>query len=240
MSNTERNETSLFDDFSKGVFKENPILVLLIGLCPTLAVSTTVVNAVGMGIAVIFVLFFSNVLVSMLKDYIPEKVRIPGYIIIIASFVTIADLLLNAFLPAMAKSLGVYVPLIVVNCIIFARAEAFASKNNITRAMLDALGMGFGFLIGITLIALIREVLGTCIIDFSDYIKNPDWAKISLPFVNKDTSEVVINLFDKDYKIYSGAMLFISPAGALFVFGLLLAGINALRNIKEKIKKDIE
>ena len=148
------------ENFTKGILKENPIFIILLGLCPTLAVSTQVVNAIGMGAGVIFVLLGSNIFVSLLKDFIPEKVRIPAYIVIIASFVTIVDLVMQAYAPALSKNLGVFVQLIVVNCIILGRAEAFASKNNIKESVLDALGMGIGFTLGLGLISLIREVLG--------------------------------------------------------------------------------
>ena len=147
-------------NFSKGIIKENPIFIILLGLCPTLAVSTQVVNAIGMGAGVIFVLLGSNIFVSLLKDFIPEKVRIPSYIVIIASFVTIVDLVMQGYAPSLSKSLGVFVQLIVVNCIILGRAEAFANKSNLKDSVLDALGMGVGFTLGLALISLIREVLG--------------------------------------------------------------------------------
>ena len=148
-------------NFSKGIFKENPIFIILLGLCPTLAVSTQVVNAIGMGAGVIFVLLGSNIFVSLLKNFIPEKVRIPSYIVIIASFVTMVDLFMQGYAPALSKNLGVFVQLIVVNCIILGRAEAFANKNNVKDSVLDALGMGVGFTLGLLLISLIREVLGS-------------------------------------------------------------------------------
>lgn len=147
-------------EFTKGIFKENPILVLLLGLCPALGVSTMVSNSLGMGGGVIFVLLGSNIMVSLLKNFIPPKVRIPSYIVIIASFVTIVEMAMKAYAPALYNSLGVFVPLIVVNCIILGRAEAFANRNTLGVSILDALGMGVGFTLGLTLIALIREVLG--------------------------------------------------------------------------------
>ncbi len=147
-------------NFTKGIVKENPIFIVMLGLCPTLAVSTQVVNAIGMGVGVIFVLLGSNIFVSLLKDFIPDKVRIPSYIVIIASFVTIVDLVMQGFAPDLSKNLGVFVQLIVVNCIILGRAEAFASKNTLKDSVLDALGMGVGFTLGLALISLIREVLG--------------------------------------------------------------------------------
>jgi len=150
----------LVKEFTKGIFKENPIFIVLLGLCPTLAVSTQVVNALGMGAGVIFVLLGSNIFVSLLKDFIPERIRIPSYIVIIASFVTMVDLFMQAYAPDLSKSLGVFVQLIVVNCIILGRAEAFANKNTLGKSVLDALGMGVGFTMGLLLISLIREVLG--------------------------------------------------------------------------------
>ena len=147
-------------EFSKGLIRENPIFIIVLGLCPALAVSTQVVNALGMGIGVIFVLLGSNIFVSLLKGFIPERVRIPAYIVIIASFVTIVDLVMQAYAPSLSKSLGVFVQLIVVNCIILGRAEAFANKNNVKDSIRDALGMGLGFTLALLIISLIREVLG--------------------------------------------------------------------------------
>jgi len=151
---------SLSGELLKGIYKENPVLRLALGLCPTLAVSSSVSNAVGMGAAATFVLLCSNIIVSMIKNIVPKKIRIPVYIVIIASFVTIADLVMAGFAPALHKSLGIFVPLIVVNCIILGRAEAFASKNNIGRSVFDALGMGIGFTLTLTIIGFFRELLG--------------------------------------------------------------------------------
>lgn len=151
----------MIEEFTKGLIRENPIFIIVLGLCPALAVSTQVVNALGMGAGVIFVLLGSNFFVSVLKDFIPQKVRIPAYIVIIASFVTIVDLSLQAFAPSLSKSLGVFVQLIVVNCIILGRAEAFASKKTLSESLLDALGMGIGFTFGLLLISFFREVLGS-------------------------------------------------------------------------------
>lgn len=144
----------------KGICKENPIFVLLLGLCPTLAVTTSVKNGLGMGAATTFVLFFSNFIISMIKSIIPPNVRIPCYIVIIATFVTIVEMLMKAYFPALDQSLGIFIPLIVVNCVILGRAEAFASKNSIIDSIYDAIGMGLGFTLSLSLIALIREVLG--------------------------------------------------------------------------------
>ena len=151
---------SLVKEFAKGLWRENPTLVLLLGLCPTLAVTTSLPNAVGMGLAATFVLVCSNVLISVLKKLIPSEVRIPAYIMIIATFVTVAKLLMAAYLPALKEALGIFLALIVVNCIILGRAEAFASKNPPLASFFDGLGMGLGFTSGLSVIAVFREILG--------------------------------------------------------------------------------
>jgi electron transport complex protein RnfE len=150
----------MINEFTKGIFKENPIFVIVLGLCPALGVSSQVVNALGMGAGVIFVLTGSNIFVSLLKDFIPAKVRIPSYIVIIASFVTIVEMVMEAYMPSLFNSLGVFVPLIVVNCLILGRAEAFANKNGVAASVMDALGMAIGFTLSLVLIAFVREVLG--------------------------------------------------------------------------------
>ena len=150
----------LFNEFTKGILKENPLFIIMLGLCPTLGVSTQVANALGMSAGVLFVILGSNIFISLLKDFIPDKVRIPAYVVIIASFVTMVEMTMQAFMPPLYKNLGVYVPLIVVNCIILGRAEAFAKFNGVGRSVLDALGMGIGFALSILLISLIREVFG--------------------------------------------------------------------------------
>lgn len=147
-------------EFTKGFVKENPVFVMALGLCPTLAVTSSVNNAVGMGLAATFVLVCSNIIVSLVKNVIPSKIRIPAYIVIIASFVTMVDLTMHAFLTPLHKSLGLFIPLIVVNCIILGRAEAFANKNNVLNSILDGLGMGLGFTLALMVIAAIREILG--------------------------------------------------------------------------------
>jgi len=163
----------LVKEFTKGIIKENPIFILLLGLCPTLAVTTSVSNAIGMGCATTFVLFFANIIVSTLKRIIPSQIRIPCYIVIIATFVTIVELLMKAYFSLLNAQLGIYIPLIVVNCIILGRAEAFASKKSILSSIIDALGMGVGFTISLILIATFREILGAgTIFDvkiFNDY-----------------------------------------------------------------------
>ena len=151
---------SSWQEFKKGIVKENPVLRLVLGMCPTLAVTTAAINGVAMGCAVIFVLVGSNVVVSLLRKVTPAKVRIPVFIVVIASFVTTIDLLMAGFFYELHKILGIFIPLIVVNCIILGRAEAFASKNSVSRSILDALGMGIGFTLALTVLGSIREILG--------------------------------------------------------------------------------
>lgn len=148
-------------ELTKGLFKENPTFIIMLGMCPTLGVSTQVSNALGMGLSVIFVLTFSNMAISALRKIIPDTIRIPSYIVIIASFVTIVEMVLHAYVPSVYAALGVYLPLIVVNCIILGRAEAFANKNTVLDSALDGIGMGIGFTMSLTLISLIREVFGS-------------------------------------------------------------------------------
>lgn len=154
------DKTSL-NNLTRGILRENPTLVMLLGMCPTLGVTTSALNGLGMGLATLFVLMMSNMAISLVKNVIPSQVRIPCYIVIIASFVTVVDLLMAAYLPALHGALGIYIPLIVVNCIILGRAEAFAAKNNIWQSLLDAVGMGIGFTWALALLGSIREVLGS-------------------------------------------------------------------------------
>ncbi len=147
--------------FMNGIVQENPIFRLVLGMCPTLAISTAVSQGIGMGIATTFVLVFSNLVISLLRNIIPDKVRIPSFVVVIATFVTIVDLVMKAYVPALSQSLGVYIPLIVVNCIIFARAESYAFKQPPMASLMDGLGMGVGFTLAITLLSAVREVLGS-------------------------------------------------------------------------------
>ncbi len=151
---------SLSNEFTKGFYAQNPVFKLALGLCPTLAVSNSVQNAIGMGAAATFVLLCSNVIISMIRKGVPKKIRIPIYIVVIATFVTIVDLVMAGFAPSLHKSLGIFVPLIVVNCIILGRAEAYAGKNSVFYSFIDGLGMGLGFTFALTLIAVVRELLG--------------------------------------------------------------------------------
>ncbi len=154
------NKTS-FENFTRGIVKENPTFVMLLGMCPTLGVTTSALNGLGMGAATLFVLLLSNCAISLVKNLIPNQVRIPCFIVIAATFVTVVDLLMSAYLPTLHAALGIFIPLIVVNCLILGRAEAFASKNNVFQSALDALGMGLGFTIALTLLGLVREILGS-------------------------------------------------------------------------------
>ncbi len=145
----------------KGIIKENPTFVLILGMCPTLGTTTSAINGLGMGVATMAVLILSNIFISMIKNLIPDKVRIPAFIVVIASFVTVVDMLMQAYVPSLYASLGVFIPLIVVNCIILGRAEAFASKNGIVDSALDGVGIGLGFTLSLTTIGAVREVLGS-------------------------------------------------------------------------------
>jgi len=151
---------SAMKEFTKGFIKENPVFILVLGMCPTLAVTSSVQDALGMGISSTFVLLCSNIIVSLIKGIVPTKIRIPMFIVVIATFVTIVDMAMAAFMPPLHKSLGLFIPLIVVNCIILGRAEAFASKNNIFMSIMDALGMGLGFTFALVVLGTIRELLG--------------------------------------------------------------------------------
>lgn len=148
-------------NFNKGIFRENAVFVLFLGLCPTLGVTTSVINGVGMGLATTFVLLMSNIVVTLVKNFIPDKVRIPSFIVIIASFVTIVELLMQAYLPGLFNELGLFIPLIVVNCLVLGRAEAFASKNTFVSSVVDGLGMGLGFTMALFFLGGVREILGS-------------------------------------------------------------------------------
>lgn len=201
----------LFKVIGRGLFQENPTFRLVLGMCPTLAVTTSVENAIGMGLAATFVLICSNMVISSLRKVIPAAVRIPCYIVVIAAFVTTVDLLMQAYLPALAESLGIFIPLIVVNCIILGRAEAFASKNGVLLSAGDGLGMGLGFTCSLSLIAAVREFIGNGSITV--------WGDFALN-----------NLHDHRM------VLFILPAGGFVTLGLILAFINHLTAISDRRK----
>ena len=194
---------------TKGLIKENPVLVLLLGTCPTLAVTSMAMNGLGMGLATTFVLIGSNIVISLLKNFIPKEVRLPSFIVIIAGFVTIVGFLLQSYVPSLYKSLGVFLSLITVNCIILARAEMFACKNKVFASILDAVGMGIGFTLALFAIGSIREILGS-----------GTWMGMTL---TKDIIEPM--------------GIFVTPAGGFFVFGCLIALVNKLTNYSISKKK---
>jgi electron transport complex protein RnfE len=150
-----------WQNFIKGILKENPAFVLLLGMCPTLGVTTSAINGFGMGLATTFVLVMSNIVISLIKNLVPDKIRIPIFIVVIAAFVTVVQLLMEAYVPALYDSLGLFIPLIVVNCIVLGRAEAYASKNNVLSSAVDGVGMGLGFTLALTVLGGIRELLGS-------------------------------------------------------------------------------
>ena len=186
-------------NFTKGFIKDNPVFVLLLGLCPTLGVTTTAMNGLGMGLATTFVLVMSNLVVSVIKNAIPDKVRIPSFIVIIASFVTIVELVMQAYLPDLFDQLGLFIPLIVVNCIVLGRAEAFASKNSVGASMVDGLGMGLGFAFALFILGAVRELLG-------------GGAIMGFKFIEGD-----------------GMLVFVLAPGAFLALGYLIALMNKLK-----------
>ncbi|PID95151.1 MAG: electron transport complex subunit RsxE [Bacteroidetes bacterium] len=189
---------SQLKNLTKGFIKENPVFVLLLGMCPTLGVTTSAKNGLGMGLATTFVLVMSNMVISLVKNLVPDKVRIPVFIVIIASFVTIIDLAMAAYLPSLHGQLGLFIPLIVVNCIVLGRAEAFASKNNIGSSIVDGLGMGLGFAFALTLLGAVREMLGSG------------------------------SLFGFKFLAGDGMLVFVLAPGAFIALGYLIALMNRI------------
>lgn len=187
---------------TNGLFKENPTFVLLLGMCPTLGVTTSAINGMGMGLATSFVLVMSNLAISLVANLIPDKVRIPSFIVIIAAFVTVVDMCMAAYLPSLHAALGLFIPLIVVNCIVLGRAEAFASKNKPFPAILDGLGMGLGFTISLTLLGCIREILGS-------------GKAFNIP------------IFNENY----GMLIFVLAPGAFIALGYLIAIVNKFKKV---------
>ncbi len=192
---------SFFKELTKGIIKENPTFVIVLGMCPTLATTTSVKNAIGMGIAATFVLICSNIMISLIKNITPDKIRIPVYVVVIAAFVSVVDMAMAAYIPDLHKNLGLFIPLIVVNCIILGRAEAFANKNNVLNSMADGIGMGLGFTLSLSVVATIRELLG-----------NGTWLGMRiLP------------------QSYNPMLIAILAPGAFFTLGFLMAAINMLK-----------
>jgi electron transport complex protein RnfE len=196
--------------FNDGLFKENPIFVQLVGMCSTLAVTTSVKNGLAMGIAVTVVLMGSNLVISLLRNVIPDKIRIPSFIVVIATFVTIIDMFMKAYSPELYSALGIFIPLIVVNCIIFARAEAFASKNGIVPSLVDGLGMGLGYTLALTILSTVRELFGAGTI--LGYQIMPE--------------------------TYQPASIAIMPPGAFIILGILIGIFNKVRMNNEKKQKE--
>lgn len=186
-----------------GIIKENPIFVLLLGMCPTLGTTSSALNGLGMGLATTFVLFSSNVVISLLKNLIPDKVRIPAFIVVIAAFVTVVEMVMQAYVPALYESLGLFIPLIVVNCIVLGRAEAFAAKNSVGKSFFDGLGMGLGFTMALTVLGITRELLGTGKL-FS------------------------LTIFSENY----GMLIFVLAPGAFIALAYLIAIFNKLKEAK--------
>jgi Na+-translocating ferredoxin:NAD+ oxidoreductase subunit E len=194
--------TNYKENFLNGIFKENPVFVLLLGCCPTLGVTSSAINGIGMGAATAFVLVMSNLAIALLKNVIPDKVRIPAFIVIIAAFVTVVQLIMEAYTPALNEQLGLFIPLIVVNCIVLGRAEAFASRNTVTASMLDGVGMGIGFTLALTILGTIRELLGSL-------------------------SVFGVKLVDAD-----GILIFILAPGAFITLGFLIAIMTWMKKRK--------
>lgn len=196
-------------ELTKGIIKENPTLVTLLGMCPTLAVTTMAVNGIGMGLATTFVLIGSNIVISLIKNIVPKAVRLPAYIVVIAGFVTIIDFLLKAYIPGLHSALGLFLPLITVNCIILGRAEVFASKNNVGKSILDAIGMGLGFTLALFTMGSLREIFGA-----------GAWMGMKIPGLSINPMTI-----------------FIMPAGGFFVLGCVIAVVNKIA--KKKPPKEI-
>ena len=192
----------VWNEFIKGFIKENPTFVLLLGMCPTLGTTTSAINGMSMGLAATVVLICSNAVISLLKNLIPDKVRIPGFIVVIASFVTVVDLSMQAYLPDLYETLGLFIPLIVVNCIILGRAEAFASKNGVLLSIADGLGIGLGFTMSLTILGSVREILG-------------NGSVFGFQFIPENIDKV---------------LLFIMPPGAFIALGFLIALVNHIKN----------
>jgi Na+-translocating ferredoxin:NAD+ oxidoreductase subunit E len=192
----------MWNNLFKGIIKENPVLVLLLGLCPVLAVTTSAMNGFGMGVSTLFVLLCSNIVISSIKNFIPDKIRIPCFIVVIASFVTIVDLTLAAYVPSLHETLGIFIPLIVVNCIILGRAEAFASKNSTFSSIIDAIGMGIGFTFALVILGSLREFFGAGTV-------------------------FGISLTPNDFL---PALIMIMPPGAFIALGFILATVKKIQD----------
>lgn len=201
----------ILDRLKRGIITENTLFVQVLATCPTLAVTSTIANAIGLGLATMIVLIFSNIFISLLRNFIPSKIRIPAFIVVIAGFVTIIDLLMHAYVPGVYKSLGIFIPLIVVNCVILGRAEAYASKNPVIPSIFDGLGMGLGFTIALIIVAAIREILG---------------------------SGTVFGIEVMPQSYHPMSIMVLAP-GAFFAFGIIMAVINGVQLMKNKNKENL-
>lgn len=193
-----------FNVLLNGIIKENPITVLLLGMCPTLATTSSAINGMSMGLATMFVLICSNAVISMLKNMIPDMVRIPAFIVVIATFVTVIEMIMNAYVPALAESLGIFLPLIVVNCIVLGRAESFAAKNSVVSSIFDGAGMGLGFTLSLTILGSVRELLGAGTIFY-------------------------FNIYPEHF----GSLLFILAPGAFIVLGYMISIFNSIQRKRQ-------
>lgn len=218
--------SKIIERLNNGIIKENPTFVQMLGMCPTLAVTTSAINGAGMGLATTVILTLSNIMIALLRKVIPNKVRIPAFIVIIASFVTIVQFLMQAYLPSLNKSLGIFIPLIVVNCIILGRAESYASKNKVIPSAFDGIGMGLGFTIGLTTIGVVRELLG-CGCAFGINL---------IELIKENNIPVLQNIVNSDS--FDTVSIFITAPGAFMVLAFVIAIINK-RNIN-KAKKNGE
>ncbi|MFT3950367.1 MAG: electron transport complex subunit E [Oscillospiraceae bacterium] len=204
MPSVKKKKGGYFREFTKGILKENPNMVTLLGMCPTLAITTSVFNGFGMGVATTFVMTLANITVSLMRKLVPTSVRLPVYIVVITAYVTIAELLVKAYVPALYATLGIFIPLIAANCILLGRLEVFASRNGVVKSTLDGLGMGVGFTLTLVLMGSVREILGA-----------GKWFGLEIPFL-KDNAMVV----------------FILPAGGFFALGIIIAAVNAILHRK--------
>jgi electron transport complex protein RnfE len=201
------SKSSIIDQLTKGLKRENPVFVLLLGLCPVLGVTSTAINGLGMGLATTFVLIMSNVVISLIKNMIPAKVRIPSFIVVIASFVTVVDLLMAGYLPSLHEQLGLFIPLIVVNCIVLGRAEAFASRNELLPSLIDGMSMGVGFTYALVLLGSVRELLGS-------------YSLFGLKIIPGD-----------------GLLVFVLAPGAFIALGFIIAFFEWRKSITSQTKK---
>ncbi|GHU40334.1 hypothetical protein FACS1894111_00820 [Clostridia bacterium] len=211
-TSSKANTAACIERIYNGVIKENPIFILLLGMCPTLAVTTSAINGIGMGLSTTLVLVMSNLLISLLRNIIPDEVRMPAFIVVVASFVTIVQFLLQGYIPSLYHSLGIYIPLIVVNCIILGRAESYASKNPVLPSLFDGLGMGLGFTVGLLAIGLVREILGA----------------------GEVFGFQILPLAENGRLGYTPITIFVLAPGAFFVLAVLVAVMNVVRERAEK------